>query len=165
MATITKKDLIDRIKKNPITRALRIDKMTLAALEITLRLYRDPQKAVQSIPTLRMLLQPIAEIEKKADRLKELLESAGDKRVAIRLLDLSSRPGGGSMPMLELPSKGLGIKLRGMSVNTIEKALRRQVPPVIGRIEEDMYIMDLRTIQDDELALVQQAFDNLMHKD
>ena len=85
--------------------------------------------------------------------------------MAIRLLDLSSRPGGGSMPMLELPSKGLGIKLRGMSVNTIEKALRRQVPPVIGRIEEDMYIMDLRTIQDDELALVQQAFDNLMHKD
>jgi len=162
---IGKSDYIGRIKRNPINRALRIDKMTLAALEITLRLYRDPQKVIQTIPTLRMLLQPIADLEKKAARLKKRLERTGQERVIIRSLDLSSRPGGGSMPMLELPSKCLGIKVHGMSVNTIEKALRRQSPPIIGRIEEDMYIMDMRTIQDDELALIQQAFDNLLQKD
>ena len=162
---IGKRDYIDRIKRNPINRALRIDKMTLAALEVTLRLYRDPQKVVQTIPTLRMLLQPITVLEKKAARLKKQLEKSGQERVTIRSLDLASRPGGGSMPMLELPSKGLGIKVRGMSVNTIEKALRRYCPPIIGRIEEDMFIMDMRTIQDDELALIQHAFDNLLQKD
>ncbi len=162
---IGKRDYIDRIKRNPINRALRIDKMTLAALEVTLRLYRDPQKVVQTIPTLRMLLQPIAVLEEKAARLKKQLEKSGQERVTIRSLDLASRPGGGSMPMLELPSKGLGIKVRGMSVNTIEKAMRRYCPPIIGRIEEDMFIMDMRTIQDDELALIQHAFDNLLQKD
>jgi L-seryl-tRNA(Ser) seleniumtransferase len=162
---VGKVDYINRIKRNPINRALRIDKMTLAALEVTLRLYRDPQKAVQTIPTLHMLLQPVAALEKNAARLKKRLEGVGEGRLVIRVLDLPSRPGGGSMPMLELPSKCLGLKVNGMSVNAIEKALRRHSPPVIGRIEDDMYIMDMRTIQDDELELIQNAFETLLQKD
>ncbi|MEN8809240.1 MAG: L-seryl-tRNA(Sec) selenium transferase, partial [Desulfobacterales bacterium] len=120
---VGKKACIDRINKNPITRALRIDKLTLAALESTLRLYRDEEMAVQAIPTLRMMLQPIATLEEKAGRLKKMLESAGRIRLTVASLDLVSRPGGGSLPLLELPSKGLGIRIDGLSANAIEKNL------------------------------------------
>jgi len=159
---VGKKTCIDRIKKNPITRALRIDKLTLAALESTLRLYRDEEKAVQAIPTLRMMLQPIATLEEKAGRLKKMLESAGRSRLTVASLDLVSRPGGGSLPLLELPSKGLGIAVDGLSANAIEKSLRLSSPPIIGRIEDDMYVVDMRTLQDDELEIIRSAFETLL---
>jgi L-seryl-tRNA(Ser) seleniumtransferase len=160
---VGKKACIDRIKKNPITRALRIDKLTLAALESTLRLYRDEEKAVQAIPTLRMMLQPIATLEEKAARLKKMLESAGRSRLTVASLDLVSRPGGGSLPLLELPSKGLGIRIDGLSSNAIEKSLRLSSPPIIGRIEDDMVVMDMRTLQDDELETIRSAIETLLN--
>jgi L-seryl-tRNA(Ser) seleniumtransferase len=159
---VGKKGCIDRIKKNPITRALRIDKLTLAALESTLRLYRDEEKAVQAIPTLRMMLQPIATLEEKAVRLKKMLESTGRSRLTVASLDLVSRPGGGSLPLLELPSKGLGVKIDGLSANAIEKSLRLNSPPIIGRIEDDLYTMDMRTLQDDELETIRSAIETLL---
>jgi len=159
---VGKKACIDRIKKNPITRALRIDKLTLAALESTLRLYRDEEMAVQAIPTLRMMLQPIATLEEKAGRLKKMLESAGRIRLTVASLDLVSRPGGGSLPLLELPSKGLGIRIDGLSANAIEKNLRLNPPPIIGRIEDDLYTMDMRTLQDDELETIRSAIETLL---
>ena len=159
---VGKKACIDRIKKNPITRALRIDKLTLAALESTLRLYRDEEKAVQAIPTLRMMLQPIATLEEKAGRLKKMLESTGRSRLTVASLDLVSRPGGGSLPLLELPSKGLGVKIDGLSANAIEKSLRLNSPPIIGRIEDDLYTMDMRTLQDDELETIRSAIETLL---
>ena len=159
---VGKKTCIDRIKKNPITRALRIDKLTLAALESTLRLYRDEETAAQAIPTLRMMLQPIATLAEKAGRLKKMLENAGRSRLTVASLDLVSRPGGGSLPLLELPSKGLGLAIDGLSANAIEKSLRLSSPPIIGRIEDDMYVMDMRTIQDDELEIIRSAFETLL---
>jgi L-seryl-tRNA(Ser) seleniumtransferase len=159
---VGKKACIDRIKKNPITRALRIDKLTLAALESTLRLYRDEEKAVQAIPTLRMMLQPIAILEEKAGRLKKMLESTGHSRLTVASLDLISRPGGGSLPLLELPSKGLGIRIDGLSANAIEKSLRLNSPPIIGRIEDDLYTMDMRTLQDGELETIRSAIETLL---
>jgi L-seryl-tRNA(Ser) seleniumtransferase len=159
---VGKKICIEQIKKNPITRALRIDKLTLAALESTLRLYRDEEKAVQAIPTLRMMLQPIATLEEKAGRLKKMLENAGHNRLNVVPLDLVSRPGGGSLPLLELPSKGLGIRIDGLSANTIEKSLRLNSPPIIGRIEDDLYTMDMRTLQDDELETIRSAIEMLL---
>ncbi len=159
---VGKKACIDRIKKNPITRALRIDKLTLAALESTLRLYRDEEKAVQAIPTLRMMLQPIAILEEKAGHLKKMLESTGRNRLTVASLDLVSRPGGGSLPLLELPSKGLGIRIDGLSANAIEKSLRLNSPPIIGRIEDDLYTMDMRTLQDGELETIRSAIETLL---
>ncbi|MGD9273581.1 MAG: L-seryl-tRNA(Sec) selenium transferase, partial [Desulfobacterales bacterium] len=147
---------------NPITRALRIDKLTLAALESTLRLYRDEGMAVQAIPTLRMMLQPITTLEEKAGRLKKMLESAERIRLTVASLDLVSRPGGGSLPLLELPSKGLGIRIDGLSANAIEKSLRLNSPPIIGRIEDDLYTMDMRTLQDDELETIRNAIETLL---
>ncbi|MFZ0132515.1 MAG: L-seryl-tRNA(Sec) selenium transferase [Desulfobacterales bacterium] len=159
---VGKKPFIERIKKNPITRALRIDKLTLAALESTLRLYRDEETAVRAVPTLRMMLQPMAILLEKAVRLKEMLDAAAQDKMTVAVLDVVSKPGGGTLPLLELPSKGLGVKIEGLSANAIEKSLRLNSPPIIGRIEDDRYIMDVRTLQDDQLEIVRSAFDTLL---
>lgn len=160
---VGKKDILDKIKKNPITRTLRIDKLTLAALESTLRMYRNPKKAVESIPTLRMITLSFAAIEKKAVHLCNTLENLGNPRMSIELIDLSSRAGGGALPLMDLPSKCLGIKIKGMTANAIEKSMRKNLPPVIGRIEEDFFIMDPRTISEDEYQIIETAFYNLLN--
>lgn len=158
------KTFLDRIKKNPLTRALRIDKMTLAALENTLRLYYDETRAIQAIPTLRMLTMPFEVIEGKALQLKKMLEELQDPRLNIHLLNLSSRVGGGSLPLLELPSKCIGIKIKGVSANAIERHMRNHSTPIIGRIEEDRFIIDPRTLQDDELSIIKEAFMTILAK-
>jgi L-seryl-tRNA(Ser) seleniumtransferase len=149
--------VIDRIKSNPLTRALRIDKLTLASLEATLRLYRDPDLAVRRIPTLRMLLMRKAEIENRARRLKKLLEDLSLPHLHITLLDLPSKAGGGSLPLLELPSCCVGLQVAGMSPNTLEKRMRNNHPPILGRIEDDGFLIDPRTVQDDELDFIAAA--------
>ncbi|MCG2830526.1 MAG: L-seryl-tRNA(Sec) selenium transferase [Desulfobacteraceae bacterium] len=161
---VGKKNIIDQIKQNPLTRALRIDKLTLAALESTLRLYRDPEKAIENIPTLRMLTLPLESIEKKGKKLLGMLKKLKNSDMSVKLLKLSSRAGGGSLPLLELPSICVGIKIDGMSANAIEKHLRENTPPIIGRIEEDYFIMDLRTIQNDELPIVENALSKMHRK-
>ncbi|KPJ78618.1 MAG: L-seryl-tRNA(Sec) selenium transferase [Deltaproteobacteria bacterium SG8_13] len=160
-----KPEIMDRIKQNPITRALRIDKLTLAALETTLRLYRDEKRAVAAIPTLRMITEPVQAIEKKALRLKAMLEKIDTDRMQIDLVRQTSKAGGGSLPLLELPSRGLAITITGMSANRIESFLRRYTPPIIARIKEDRIIVDPRTIQEDELAIIEEAFRHLLSKD
>lgn len=159
---VGKKEMLDRIKKNPITRALRIDKLTLAALESTLRLYRDERTAVEAIPTLRMLTLPLEEIDRSAETLATELGRIGDPRLHIRRLERSSRAGGGSMPMLELPSRCIGISIEGMSVNRIERFLRGYCPPVIGRIEEDTFVIDPRTLLEEDRSVIIDAFEALL---
>ncbi len=161
---VGKKDVIEKIKKNPINRALRIDKLTLAALESTLRHYRNIDKAMVAIPTLRMMTLPFDRIASKAKALFEALENIGDSRLSVDLMDIFSRPGGGSLPLLTLPSKGVGVKVEGISANALEEEMRNNECPVIGRIEEDLFIMDLRTILDDELPLVEYAFKDILKK-
>ena len=154
---VGKKNIIDQIKKNPLTRALRIDKLTLAALESTLCLYRDPEKAVENIPTLRMLTLPLEHIEKKSNRLLCMLKNLKNPDISVKLFKLSSRVGGGSLPLLELPSICVGIQINGMSANAVEKRMRENNPPIIGRIEKNYFIMDLRTIKNDELPIIENA--------
>ncbi len=161
---VGKKKYIDKIKKNPLTRALRVDKMTLAALESTLRLYRDEKKAVSKIPTLRMLTMQVEKTEEIASvivaKLKSIKES--NTKINIKLLDLSSRAGGGSLPLLDLPSKCVGVTVKGLSASSLEKKLRFNIPAIIGRIEDDIFIIDPRTIQDDEPELIKTAFENII---
>ncbi|MCP4683743.1 MAG: L-seryl-tRNA(Sec) selenium transferase [Desulfobacterales bacterium] len=159
---VGKKDIIENIRKNPLTRALRIDKLTLAALEATFRLFRDQDQAMSAIPTLRMLTQPISHIEKNAIALEKLLNDLNNPRLNICLKNISSKAGGGSLPLLELPSKCLGIEVEGMSANQIEKSMRLNSPPVIGRIEEDIFIMDLRTVRDGDLSIIRDAVQHLL---
>jgi L-seryl-tRNA(Ser) seleniumtransferase len=155
---------LEQIKKNPLARALRIDKLTLAALEATFRLYRDEAKAVRRIPTLRMLTMDINEIEQKALKLMENLKKIDVSRLRIDLIELSSKAGGGALPLLELPSKCLRIQIEGLSVNTLEINMRKNSPPIIGRIEDDAFIIDPRTLQDDDLPIIESAFEQVLKR-
>ncbi len=161
---VGKKDLLMKIKGNPINRALRIDKLTLAALESTLRHYRNIDREIDSIPTLRMLTLSLAHIESKAKTLVEMLENINDARLSVDLIDTTSRPGGGALPLLTLPSKGVGVKVQGISANAVEEQMRNHEIPIIGRIEEDLFIMDLRTISDDELPTIKHAVEHMLKK-
>jgi L-seryl-tRNA(Ser) seleniumtransferase len=161
---VGKKHHLEKIKKNPLARALRIDKLTLAALEATFDLYRDKAKAVRRIPTLRMLTMDINEIEQKALKLKEILKKLDASRLRIELAGLFSKAGGGALPLLELPSKCLRIKIEGLSVNTLEQNMRKNSPPIIGRIEDDAFIIDPRTLQDDELPIIESAFEHVLKR-
>jgi L-seryl-tRNA(Ser) seleniumtransferase len=161
---VGKKNMIEKVKSNPLTRALRIDKLTLAALEYTLRLYRDEEKAVTEIPTLRMLTDSRETIVQKAKRLERALESINDARLEISTIDRSSKAGGGALPLLELPSQCIRLKIKGLSTNRVEKNMRNNEPPIIGRIEEDYYIIDMRTIQEDEISIIENAIANLLER-
>jgi L-seryl-tRNA(Ser) seleniumtransferase len=161
---VGKKSILERVRQNPLTRALRIDKMTLAALEATLRLYRDEEKAIRTIPTLRMLTMDLAEIVNRASRLAKCLNGIGDSRLEVTLIDLSSKAGGGALPLLNLPSKCLKLKIEAMSVNSLEQYMRRHTPPIIGRIEDDGFVLDPRTLRDDELPIIQSALETVLKR-
>ncbi len=148
------KDMIEKIKKNPLTRALRIDKLTLAALEMTLREYRDSRQAVENIPTLRMITAPVAAVRKKAESLASMLIEIDDSRLSANIQESVSKAGGGSFPFLEIPTSCLAIQIKGMSPDRLERHLRRSQPPVIGRIEKDTFMMDLRTVAENEISVI-----------
>ncbi len=159
---VGKKRFVDRIKRNPLARALRIDKMTLAALEATLQLYRDEAQAVSRIPTLRMICMESEELVRRADRLTEALNSFDNARLEIRQVEGFSKAGGGALPLLELPSRCLSIRIEGLSANGLEKQMRGSSPPIIGRIEDDRFVMDPRTMLDEDLPFIQAAFERLL---
>ena len=161
---VGKKEMIETVRSNPLTRALRIDKLTLAALEYTLRLYRDEQKAVTLIPTLRMLTSTREAIAQKAQRLEQALKSIDDDRLEISIIDRSSMAGGGALPLLELPSQCIRLKIQGLSANRVEQFMRNNSPPIIGRIEEDHFIIDMRTIQEEEFSIIEDAITNLLKR-
>jgi len=161
-----RKDLVARCKKNPLTRALRVDKMTLAALEVTLRLYRDEREALSRIPTLRMITTPLEEIERQAEILASLIREVD----AGRTLEVHTQPGlsqvgGGSLPAYDLMSRVVSVRSATMGSNKIEAALRNNRPPIIGRIESDQYILDVRTLQKGDDAVIQEAFRLLLSGD
>ncbi len=159
-----KRDILANIKKNPLTRALRIDKLTLAALEMTLREYRDRDKAMETIPTLKMITTPAAQVLKKAKKLVRLLKSIAAASLEMDIVDGVSRAGGGSFPLLDIPTKCVTVKVAGLSVDKLESALRHARPPVIGRIEKEMFLMDLRTVADDEIIRIKEVFSNLINQ-
>ena len=159
-----KAPMIERIQKNPLTRALRIDKLTLAALESTLRAYRDESRAVRDIPTLRLLTCPIREIAEKAEKLHSLLTGAASDRLETVVVDSTSRAGGGALPLLELPSKCLALRIIGLSARSVETRLRRHRPPIIVRIEDERILMDLRTVQPDEIETLAEAITRIANE-
>jgi len=151
---VGKKRFLDLLKANPLTRALRIDKLTLAALESTLVLYLDENRAIEEIPTLRMLTLDQGRLKRRGRRLLKRLAGGVDKEASLNLREDISHVGGGALPLQELPTMVLAIKPLHLSVNDLEKKLRSGAPPVISRISRDELILDMRTIFDDEVPLV-----------
>jgi L-seryl-tRNA(Ser) seleniumtransferase len=141
------KKYIERIQKNPMTRAMRIDKLTLAGFEATLMEYVDEEKVIENIPTLRMLLQKPEVIKTRANKIAKRLKSE-IKDADIRIMQDSSRAGGGSLPEMDLPTYVVAIKSDQISVNELEERLRKGDPPIITRIKGDSLIIDARTIMD-----------------
>jgi len=156
-----RKDLVEAIKKNPLNRAMRIDKLTLLALEETLRLYRDERKALMGIPTLKMICQPYRSLTKKADRLLKLIGRLKTRNFSLELADGNSRPGGGSLPLSELPSRLLCLIPGDLSSHFLETWLMSIDPPVITRLEKERVLFDVRTIQERELKIVAKAIREL----
>lgn len=159
-----KTPIIDQIKQNPLTRALRIDKLTLAALESTLRAYRDESQAIKNIPTLQMLSASNKEIEEKAGELKSMIETASGNRIRPEIVSASSRAGGGSLPLLELPSKCVAVRAGEIAAAALGTRLRQYQPPVIVRIEDDQILMDMRTVQSDELEIIATAITEIINE-
>jgi len=148
---VGKKEFIDRIKRNPLNRALRIDKFTLASLEAVLRNYYDLDQALTTIPTLRMLTQPVDLIKNRARRLMRRMQSTVRQICSLSLLSTMSRVGGGAMPEHGLPSWAVAFKPVHLPVSTMEKGLRKLSIPVIGKIENEFLLLDIRTIDDYEV--------------
>jgi L-seryl-tRNA(Ser) seleniumtransferase len=146
---VGRRDLIDRIRTHPLMRALRVDKLTYAALEATLVEYLAG-RAVATVPVARMLSMTAAEIEPRARALAERLRAAGWQADVV---DGMSAVGGGSAPGVELPTKLVALSRAGQSADALEATLRSGNPPVIARIERDRVVLDLRTVaaEDDRL--------------
>jgi L-seryl-tRNA(Ser) seleniumtransferase len=149
-----KKNFLELFKSNPLTRALRIDKLTLAALESTLLLYLDEKKAMEEIPTLQMLSLDTRKLKSRGKRLLKRLSERMNKKVAFNLKEDVSQVGGGALPLQELPTVVIAIKPVEVSVNSLEENLRKGDPPIISRISKDELILDMRTVFDEEIPLL-----------
>ena len=158
-------ELIEKIKKNPLNRAVRIDKLTLAALEATLRLYRDEPKAVKAIPTLRMLTIHPKALKSRAERLRRRLAAVGGARLKTVIVAGYSQVGGGALPLQRLRTSLVGLSVKGFSAAKLEKAFRSQPVPVIGRIEQDRFLIDPRTLLPEDPQVIAGSLTNILAKD
>ncbi|MDP1610144.1 MAG: L-seryl-tRNA(Sec) selenium transferase [Sulfuritalea sp.] len=148
---VGRRDLIAKIKKNPLKRALRVGKLTLAALDAVLALYRDPDRLHLRVTAVRQLTRPEAEIAAQSARLLPVLRAAlHGLPVTVEIVALKSQIGSGSLPIDRLPSAGFSVKPQGKRsglLNRIEAALRALPKPVIGRIEDGALLLDLRCLE------------------
>ena len=151
---VGKKACLEPLRKHPLLRALRIDKLTLAALEETLRLYLDERQALQHIPTLRMLTLSAESLSARGRNVVRLMRRALPATVGISLVDGFSQVGGGALPLLELPTKLLSITCEGISAGNLEKRLRSSTIPVLGRVRNEAFLLDLRTILEPDIAVI-----------
>jgi L-seryl-tRNA(Ser) seleniumtransferase len=142
------REAIAECRRNPLARAVRVDKLTLAALEATLRLYRDPARAVREVPVLRMLTTPVAELRERADRVVKRLDDQG---AHLTWRETEATVGGGAFPTARIPSVALMV---AADAAALEERLRTGALPVVGRIENQSLLLDLRTVpeeRDDDL--------------
>lgn len=148
---VGKKKYISAMKKNQLTRALRVDKLTICALEATLRMYLDEEEAVKNIPTLRMITMPMEELERKANLLYAEIEKL-NLDADVHIEECLSQVGGGSMPLETMKSRGIAITPNNMNVSTLERKLRLSDSHIIARVYDNKYVLDVRTIFEDEFV-------------
>ncbi|CEO21565.1 selenocysteine synthase [[Clostridium] sordellii] len=158
---VGKKEYIEKMKKNQLTRALRVDKLTICALEATLRMYLDEEKARKEIPTLKMLTYSMEELEEKANKLYSKIEYL-NKYADIKIENGSSQVGGGSMPLELIDSKVITIIPNEINVAMLEKKLRLGDAHIIARVYDDKYVLDARTIFEDEFEIVKEELEKAL---
>lgn len=157
---VGRKQLIDRLRANPLSRAVRLDKMTLAALEETLRIYLDRDRALQEIPTLRMLSATPDDLRPRADALARAIEEAIPESAArIDIVDEISRAGGGALPMCDIPTLAVRVSFdRGSALDCERALIVHRKTPIVGRIKKDALLFDVRTlVHDDEIDAIAQG--------
>jgi L-seryl-tRNA(Ser) seleniumtransferase len=152
-----KRAFLERIRRNPLNRALRIDKLTLAALEATMVKYLRPAEALADIRVLRALTEPVADVKKRAKRLVSMLRRALPKGLDIKLVTGVSMAGGGSLPTREIPTVLVGLRAQSLSAAALEESLRRRETPVIVRVADDQVLLDVRTLDPQEFAEIRDA--------
>jgi len=147
---VGRKELIGRMEKNPIARAFRLDKMTIAAMEGTLLLYRNPEKLEKDLPFLRMLAQKPAYIYERTGQMVEILKEKSGGVAKFKIIEGVSRVGGGAYPDKDIPTFLLKIEHKRLSPDSLYLALLSGNPPVVGRIFKDSLVIDLRTVPPEE---------------
>jgi L-seryl-tRNA(Ser) seleniumtransferase len=151
---VGRKELIARINRNPMKRALRIDKIRLAAIEATLRLYRDPERLAEKLPTFRFIARPTQSIQACAERLRPALAAAVGARFVCSVVACDSEVGSGSLPQQTIPSAGIAIRSgaprgQGRALSLLAAAFRELPIPVIGRLTDQALLFDLRCLEDE----------------
>jgi L-seryl-tRNA(Ser) seleniumtransferase len=157
-----KKKYIDMMKKNQLTRALRIDKLTLAALEATLRIYLDEEQAIKQIPGLAMLTKSQDILKKDAYKLAKMLRSSLSSTLKVEVLKDFSQVGGGAMPLESMDTYVVALTPYNLSLDKLEGSLRKCKTPIITRINKDKMIFDVRTIFQEEYKVIVQALSEII---
>ncbi|SMO34160.1 L-seryl-tRNA(Sec) selenium transferase [Balnearium lithotrophicum] len=155
-----KKEYVERIKKHPLNRALRIDKMTLAVLEATLTYYLDEALAFEEIPVWKFLSQKRDDVRKKAEKLVSELEKS-EFRGKVEIVEDRVEVGGGALPLQTLPTYCVSVKLDSMSESELDKRLRGNYPPIVGRIKDGKFLIDMFTVFEEEIPTVVRALKGL----
>ena len=158
---VGKKKYIDMMKKNQLTRALRIDKFTAAALELVLQEYLSEERAVQHIPVLRMITEPLDEVARRARSLARTIRST-DIPAKVDVVSCESQIGGGSLPMERIPSMAVAILPKYESVAALEDQMRHLTVPMIPRTVNDTIMLDVRTIETEDFKLIAAELQELL---
>ncbi|MGC9017560.1 MAG: L-seryl-tRNA(Sec) selenium transferase [Caldimicrobium sp.] len=156
-----KKEIIEKIRKNPLNRAIRIDKLTLAALEATLKLYRDENLAIEKIPVLKMILTKQETLKRKANKLLKAIKELNLPRAKVYLIPTVAKTGGGALPLLNIPSYGVALEIEGFSPQELQKKLRKNEPPIIAITEEKAIVFEVRTLFDEDIPIIKEALQRL----
>lgn len=152
---------VSALKSHPLARAVRLDKISVAALEATLREYLQPTTALKSIPALRMLTEAAESVRRRAQRLKRRLGRDTTSRLQVEIVQETSRAGGGSLPVEGIPTCCLALSHPELDHRAIEERLRKLDPPVIGRLKNDVLLLDMRTVSDEEVMLLSSLLSTL----
>jgi L-seryl-tRNA(Ser) seleniumtransferase len=161
---VGKKETLAKIKKNPLNRALRIDKFTLAALEATLMHYLNPAAAVKKLRSLKALTESVTAVKKRAEKLITKLQKEKFDSLIFSLREDFAAAGGGSLPTQQIPTVLVAIKNKIMSASKMEEKLRKLEVPIIVRVDKDEILLDLRTVSEDEFAFIVEGLKQILSK-
>ncbi|MDZ7271552.1 MAG: L-seryl-tRNA(Sec) selenium transferase [candidate division KSB1 bacterium] len=155
---------VEAIKTNPLMRAVRCDKLTIGALEATLKLFLDRDRLLAANPTLRMLSTPVEVVEQRARRVVDLVAASCERRCHVRVAPSNAQAGSGALPLEQIPSRAVVVRCQDLAAHELAARLRRLPLPVIGYVQGEELYLDMRTVRDDEVPLLAAALRKVMRR-